>query len=177
MNNLDAAQFTGTVQTCIFKGVHYEMTVITKEGYEVMIQDYNCFEVGSEVGMLIKPADIQVMKKERICNTFEGEMLSEESVEILGVEFECGMREGFEKGDKVMVEVDFNKIDLQDNLDEGETKGSISFILYKGNHYHITIKTEEGYHVYVDTNDVWDKNDIVGIKIAPADMRITKISE
>ncbi|MBQ0149959.1 MAG: ABC transporter ATP-binding protein [Bacteroidales bacterium] len=177
LSNLDAAQFVGTVQTCIFKGVHYEMTVLTDEGFELMIQDYNSFEVGSKVGFLIKPNDIQVMKKERTCNTFEGEMTSEESVEILGVEFDCGVREGLEKGDKVKVEVDFNKIDLQDNLDEGETNGSISFILYKGNHYHITVRTEEGFKVYVDTNDIWDKNDIVGIKIAPADMRITKISE
>lgn len=177
MNNLEAAQFTGTVQTCIFKGVHYEMTVVTKEGYEVMIQDYNCFEVGSEVGMLIKPVDIQVMKKERICNTFEGEMLSDSKVWMLDAEFECEPQEGLSKGDKVKVEVPFDKIDLRDNLDEGSTDGSVSFILYKGNHYHLTVITPEGHHIYVDTNDVWDKNDIVGIHIAPEDMKITKVSE
>ena len=85
MNKLDSAQFTGTVTTCIFKGVHYEMTVVTKEGYEIMIQDYNSFPVGSEVGMLIKPYDIQVMKKERTANVFDGEMLSESRVRMLGV--------------------------------------------------------------------------------------------
>ena len=38
-----------------FKGVHYEMMVQTPNGYEFMVQDYHCFEVGSEVGLLIKP--------------------------------------------------------------------------------------------------------------------------
>lgn len=177
MNNLDAAQFTGKVATCIFKGVHYEMTVITEEGYEVMIQDYNCFEVGSEVGMLIKPSDIQVMRKERTCNTFEGVMTSAESVEILGVEYDCLPQEGLEKGDKVKVEVAFCKVDLCDDVNDGATEGNVSFLLYKGNHWHLTIKTEYGFNVYVDTNDVWDKNDIVGIRIAPEDLKITKISE
>ncbi len=177
MNNLEAAQFTGKVTTCIFKGVHYEMTVVTNEGYEVMIQDYNAFEVGSEVGMLIKPSDIQVMKKERTCNTFEGEMTAEDAVEFLGVEFDCLPQEGLEKGDKVKVEVAFDKVDLMDNLDEGVTEGDVDFLLYKGNHWHLTIKTEYGFNVYVDTNDVWDKNDIVGIRIDKEDIKITKISE
>ena len=34
---------TGTVTSCIFKGVHYEMMVQTREGYEFMVQDYHCF--------------------------------------------------------------------------------------------------------------------------------------
>ena len=63
----DAAQLTGTVTSCIFKGVHYEMLVQTREGYELMVQDYHCFEAGREVGLLVKPFDIHVMKKERTC--------------------------------------------------------------------------------------------------------------
>ena len=175
MNNLDAAQFTGTVRTCIFKGVHYEMTVMTDEGFEVMIQDYNCFDVDSRVGMLIKPSDIQVMKKERTLNTFEGEMTSDSTVEIMDVEFECLPQEGLQKGVKVRVDVDFDKVDLMDNVDDGATEGNVDFILYKGDHWHLTIKTEYGFHVYVDTNDVWDKNDIVGIRINPEDLRITRL--
>ena len=70
----DAAQLTGKVTSCIFKGVHFEMWVQTTEGYELMVQDYHCFETGREVGLLVKPFDIHVMKKERTCNTFEGKM-------------------------------------------------------------------------------------------------------
>ena len=37
--------------------------------------------------------------------------------------------------------------------------------------------TDEGYHIWVDTNDVWDKGDLVGINIAPKDIKITKRDE
>ena len=40
-----------------------------------MIQDYNAFEPDSEVGLIIRPADIQVMHKERTCNTFDAEIV------------------------------------------------------------------------------------------------------
>jgi hypothetical protein len=33
----------GVVDSCIFKGVHYEMTVKTDNGYEFMVQDYHEF--------------------------------------------------------------------------------------------------------------------------------------
>ena len=85
----DAAQLMGTVTSSIFKGVHYEMLVQTREGYELMVQDYHCFEAGREVGLLVKPFDIHVMKKERTCNTFEGKLLDETHVEFLGCSFEC----------------------------------------------------------------------------------------
>ena len=41
----EMAQLTGVVQTSIFKGVHYEMTVLCG-GYEFLVQDYHHFEVG-----------------------------------------------------------------------------------------------------------------------------------
>ena len=32
-------------------------------------------------------------------------------------------------------------------------------------------------YIYVDTQDVWEDRDIVGINIRPEDMRITRIEE
>ena len=46
MPKTGSGMFDGVVQSCIFKGVHYEMTVTTPNGYEIMIQDYNAFDVG-----------------------------------------------------------------------------------------------------------------------------------
>ena len=169
----DKGQFTGTVSSCIFKGVHYEMIVNTPDGHELMIQDYNAFEVGTEVSMIIKPGDIQVMKKERICNTLEGEMTDDTHVEILGCEFECLPQEGIAAGDKVLVEVDFDKVDLTDDKRDGVCEGDITFILYKADHYHLTVRAENDENIYVDTQDVWEDRDIVGINIRPEDMRIS----
>ena len=171
----DKGQFTGTVTGCIFKGVHYEITVNTPGGQELMIQDYNAFEVGSEVSMIIKPADIQVMRKERVCNTFEGEMTDDSHVEILGSEFECIPQEGLHSGDKVRVEVDFDKVDLTDDKRDGTCEGDIRFILYKADHYQLSVRAENREYIYVDTQDVWEDRDIVGINIRPEDMRITRI--
>lgn len=176
MNQTSGAQFTGIVKSCTFKGVHYEMFVNTPEGYEVQIQDYNAFEAGTEVGMLIKPDDIQVMKKERICNTFKGLMEGPDTVGILGGSFHCKDR-GSAIGEKVKVEVDFDKIELLDEQENGVVAGEVNMILYKGDHYHLTIRTNEGYDVFVDTNDVWDKGDLVGIDIKPENLNISKADE
>lgn len=168
----DMAQLRGTVQSCIFKGVHYEMVVLC-HGYEFVVQDYHAFEDGTEVGMLVKPFDIHIMKKERICNTFEGKLIDETHVEFLGCEFECAPvdLQRVPLGD-VLVDVDFGKINLLDNAEDGMLTGEVKFILYKGNHYHLTVWSDWDENVFVDTNDVWDDGDRVGISIAPEDIRV-----
>ena len=168
----DMAQLRGTVQSCIFKGVHYEMVVLC-HGYEFVVQDYHAFEAGTEVGMLVKPFDIHIMRKERICNTFEGKLIDETHVEFLGCEFECAPvdLQRVPLGD-VLVDVDFGKINLLDNAEDGMLTGEVKFILYKGNHYHLTVWSDWDENVFVDTNDVWDDGDRVGISIAPEDIRV-----
>ena len=168
----DMAQLRGVVQSCIFKGVHYEMVVLC-HGYEFVVQDYHAFEAGMEVGLLVKPHDIHIMKKERLCNTFEGKLLDATHVEFLGCEFECAPVD-LQKVPlgEVQVEVDFDKIDLQDDAEDGTLTGEVKFILYKGNHYHLTVWSDWDENVFVDTNDVWDDGDHVGISIAPEDIRV-----
>ena len=158
-------QFRAKVNTCTFKGVHYEMWVDTDTGYELMIQDYDAYPVGSEVMLYIDPDDIQVMKKERTCNTLYGTVKDEETITLLGADFP--LPNTLEAGTEVKVEIPFDAIDLMDNLDDGIIDGEVHFILYMGNHYHLTIKTEDGDSLWVDTNDIWDKGDLVGIRLLP----------
>ena len=168
----------GEVQSCIFKGVHYEMRVLTPDGYEFLIQDYHEYLPGTEVGMLVRPEDIQIMKKERyIYNYFEGEVLKNGKVSFLDAEWEVDAKqlEPFAAGDKVQVRVKFRDIDLQDYEEEGTLSGEVHFILYKGNHYQLTIRTDEGHDLYVNTNDVWDDGDRVGVVIKPKDIKIDKV--
>jgi spermidine/putrescine transport system ATP-binding protein len=174
IRNAEAAMFHGTVRSCIFKGVHYEMFVDTPDGYEIMIQDYNSFDVGSEVGMMIKPADIHVMRKERTENHVQGTIIDSTHVEILGESFECEPLEGFAQGEEVDVAFDFDAVELTDDADDGISWGTIRFILYKGDRYHLTVRTDDGENVYVDTHDVWEDLDEVGITIAPQALRISK---
>ncbi|MCR5709957.1 MAG: ABC transporter ATP-binding protein [Bacteroidales bacterium] len=172
-NDPAKCQFKAKVNSCTFKGVHYEMWVDTDTGYELMIQDYDPYPVGSEVMLYIDPDDIQVMKKEREANVYEGKVTGEGKVEFLGTTFECDTT-GFDSGEEVTATIRFEKVDLLDHEDEADTTGNVVFILYMGNHYHLTVKTECGENIWVDTNDIWDKGDFVGIKILPEDIKLSK---
>ena len=171
----DSAQFAGKVTSCIFKGVHYEM-LVEADGYEFLVQDYHHFEVGQDVGLLIKPDDIHIMKKERTCNTFEGKVLDETHVEFLGCNFECLPEQtaGMEAGTEVDVCIPFESVILYDNEEDGALTGSVRFILYKGNHYHLTVASDWDEDVFVDTDDIWDKSDHVGIGFPPETIRLSR---
>ena len=161
----EAAQFSGQVTSCIFQGVHYEMIVTTPEGFEIIVQDYHKFDPGKTVGLRIKPFDIQVMKKERHWNSFDAQIVDSSTIRFLDTDFECNSLNGYDNGKKVKVRVDFGNVALHDNQADGMLKGVISFILYKGNHYHLTVLTESNENIYVNTNDIWDDGDKVGISI------------
>lgn len=177
----DVWQLHGVVKSCIFQGVHYDMIVLVNGGekdvYELEVQDYHAFEVGTEVGLLVRPEDIQVMKKERFYNTFEGVLMEGDRVSFLGGEWQYANKEAgtMRVGEKVRVTVRFADVMLQDDEEDGNICGEVHFILYKGNHYHLQIRSDEGYDLYVDTNDVWDTGDRVGIKIDPEKMIISPV--
>ena len=85
-------------------------------------------------------------------------------MEFLGCEFECprvDMSDSSRDWKNVKVEVDFDKVILQDNEEDGMLTGEVKFILYKGNHYHLTVFSDWDENVFVDTNDVWDDGDRV----------------
>ena len=157
------------------------MTVMTKEGYEIMIQDYNAFEVGSEVGMLIRPNDIHVMHKECLRNSFDAEFVEGNTVNFLGEDWEVSpevnaeVLAGLKEGDKLKAEVEFRDVELMDEEEDGTVSGGVFFILYKGNHYFLTVKTDDGDKVFVQTDDVWDKSDLVGIRIKPENIKLRKV--
>ncbi|MFT3738575.1 MAG: ABC transporter ATP-binding protein [Breznakibacter sp.] len=169
----ETAQFKGQITSCIFKGIHYEMMITTPEGYEFMVQDYHSFEVGKTVGLKVKPSDIHVMKKERVCNMFEGVVADKHHVRVMGKNIKLHEPTTLPYGSKVNVRIDFDKVVLHDNVEDGTFFGRISFILYKGNHYHLTITGNHQHeHIYVNTNDVWDDGDLVGISFASDSIHI-----
>jgi spermidine/putrescine transport system ATP-binding protein len=170
----DKAQFSGEVSSCIFKGVHYEMMITTPEGFEFLIQDYHQFGVGKIVGLLVKPFDIHVMKKERLFNTFEGTIVDKSHVRFLGHSFKFHENHNLANGEEVWVTVDFDKVTLLDDEEDGMIKGEIRFILYKGDHYHISVSTGGDENIFVDTNDIWDDGDRVGILIPPEAIKLVQ---
>ncbi|MBQ0086683.1 MAG: ABC transporter ATP-binding protein [Bacteroidales bacterium] len=165
------SRFYGTVTSCTFMGVHHRIFIDTESGYELMAQSYVKHDVGERVGMMILPENIQVMKKERTCNRFEAKVVDATHVRMLGTEFEC-REHSFPEYSEVIAEVEFDKVDLQDYQEEGQIDAEVDFIIYKGDHYHLTVLTANGDSIYVNTHDVWDKGDLVGVKIAPKDIKL-----
>ncbi len=58
----DKGIIKGRVTHLIFKGVHYEMEVMAN-GYEWLVQSTKLVPVGTEVGILVDPFNIQIMNK------------------------------------------------------------------------------------------------------------------
>jgi len=64
-----------------------------------------------------------------------------------------------------------------DYQEEGELDAEVYALIYKGDHYHIDARLRRGIHIFADTQDVWDKGDLVGINIAAKDIRIDARTE
>ena len=60
----DKGMISGIVTNVTFKGVHYEIIVDVK-GFKWMIQTTDFAAAGDEIGLLIKPDEIHVMKKSK----------------------------------------------------------------------------------------------------------------
>lgn len=58
----DQGFFNGEITSIIFKGVHYEISITTKE-YTWIVHTTKCHEAGSTVGIRVTPNNIQIMNK------------------------------------------------------------------------------------------------------------------
>ncbi len=170
--NTEKAQFVGKITSSIFKGVHYEM-LAEADGYEFMMHNYRHFEVGETVGMSVAPDNIHIMKRNTAENVFLAEVGSN-TLTFLGCEFTVSDEKAasLQGKENVKVYIPCDNIELTDNEEDGIFTGNVAFILYKGNHYHLTVDTDWGEKLYVDTQDQWDLGDHVGIKIDVNDVII-----
>lgn len=62
MVSAEKGMLNGTVESSIFKGVHYEMMVKT-ENFDFIVHSTKCADIDSKIGLDIYPEDIHIMKK------------------------------------------------------------------------------------------------------------------
>ena len=193
----DKGLISGTITSSVFKGMDYEMAVVSSSGCEYLVKDTKFKEVGSQVSLFIDPDDIHIMKKMHTENVFEGVITDFNTVEFAGETFNCltnsllenpVLNENGEPVDengevisladkKVKVKIGFDKIDLTDHEEDGIIGADIITILFKGNHYQYGVRTDKDEFFYVDSLDQWDDGDRVGISIKPEDIILEFIPE
>jgi spermidine/putrescine transport system ATP-binding protein len=192
----DQGDVNGKVISSIFKGIHYEMTVIAGKN-EFVIQSTDERKVGETIGLKIGPEDIHIMAKEFTINRYDGYITKKNTVVFGDGEYEADVTQLYpdshidEEGylitadgkqidltdADVSVEVGLKCIDIDDNVEEANAVGKIISIIYKGDHYQIIVRTENEEDYVADTEYLWNENDMVGIKIAAKDIKLSLKTE
>jgi len=183
---------TGKVISVIFKGMHYEITVLSGKN-EMVIQTVKSANVGDVVGMYVEPDNIHIMIADNNTNVFRVDINSDHKFEFNGHVIERSLTKvlkGSKRNEdgmlvdangeiidpaklKVTVTMDPVDIKMTDNVDEGMIEGRISNLIYKGDHYSYVIKTEMGQDFIVDDEYLWNMDDIVGLILPKDKMKFT----
>ena len=172
----------GTVTSVIFKGMHYEITVVSGKS-EMVIQSVKAAKVGDYVGMKVDPDNIHIMIAEDHTNYFTADINSDYRLEYNGHVLDTSVTKLF-KGSKrqedgtildsnqekidltrcrVIVSIQPQDIDMTDHVEEGIVEGYISNLIYKGDHYSYVIHTDLEQDFIVDDEYLWNMDDHVGL--------------
>ena len=184
----DTGLVNARIESRVFKGVHYQY-ILKRGKAEIEVQSTDKFNVNSEVGIIIEPDLIHIMKKEVTTNIYEGYIDKNNRVCFGDGIFECDVtqlykgshvdEDGYlvtEDGQQidlvdldVKVEVPFNAITLTDNEEDGIVYGEVISSIYKGEYYQVIVRTDENEEDYImDTEYTYNEGDRVGV-IIPSD--------
>ena len=177
-------QIRGRVTSVIFKGMHYEITVQSGR-YELVIQSTRSATVGDLVGMLVEPDGIHIMIAEDHTNVFPVDMNRDHKLEFNGKRLRTSLTQLIkgthrnedgvlvdESGevldpDKIHIFAAIEPMDIRmtDDVDADEVliEGTISNLIYKGDHYSYVINTELGQDFIVDDEYLWNLGDQIGL--------------
>ena len=176
----------GKVISVVFKGVHYEITVLSGKN-EIVIQSTKSAQVGAEVGLNIEPDGIHVMPAERALNRIETGVDKNYKLEFMNGEISCDLSKlvpsshydedvlvdasgdviDYEKL-KVVLSIRPDDITMSDNQEEGILSGHIINLIYKGDHYSYVVRTEDDEDFIVHDEYLWNMDDFVSL-IIPQD--------
>lgn len=172
----------GIVTSVIFKGMHYEITVESGKN-EMEIQSVNSAKIGERVGMRVDPDNIHIMIAEDNTNFFIAKMnknyrleYNEQILDTSLTKVIPGSKRN-ESGElldrsgevidivrtKIQIAIHPRDIEMTDDQEKGLVRGTISNLIYKGDHYSYVIHTDMGQDFVVDDEDLWNMNDAVGL--------------
>ena len=153
----------GEVESVVFKGVHYEMT-IDCEGLKWLVQSTDSAQIGSKVGLKFDPFDIHIMNKlfPYASNYLKGMVVDENTVEFLGIRFER-QNLGLPVDTEVNLTISPKDIEV---VSEDHSDKIVYFesMIYKGAYNEFIVYTEGEQLLFHSQNDEQVATDI-GIKI------------
>lgn len=175
---------TGVVSSVIFKGMHYEIIVESGDN-EIVIQSTQNAVVGATIGMRLEPDGIHVILAETNRNVFDGMLTRDYTVCFADGEFECDLTKlypnsrmtengnlvdengnGINTADvPVTVTVPIEAVTMSDDSEKGGTCGNIISLIYKGDHYHYIVRTENEEDIHLHDEYLWNEHDYVSIII------------
>ena len=177
----------GRVTSVIFKGVHYEITVISGKN-EIVIQSTKKAEAGAQVGLRVEPEGIHIMIAENIENKIESGLNDDYQLTFLDGALSCDilslLPHAHRTSDglladphgneieadklKVIITIKPEDITMSDDAEAGLLNGHIINLIYKGDHYSYVVRTEEEIDIIVNDEDLWNMGDYVSL-IIPED--------
>lgn len=182
----EKGQIEGRVSSVIFKGVHYEITVISGKN-EIVIQSTKKAETDELVGLRIEPDSIHIMIADNIVNRIETGLESDfkpaflhgylnfditQLIQGAAVQDDVLVNAHGDKLDrsriKVIVSIKPDAIKMSDDKNEGVITGHIASLVYKGDHYRYIVKTDSDEEIVVNDEYLWNKDDYVSL-IIPKD--------
>ncbi len=180
-----------TIVGKVFKGVHYEYIMNVGKN-ELVAKSTKDMPIG-KVSFSIDPDGIHIMKKQKIENLFTNlEVYKDDTIDISTGNFEVDLTQliknsklddegyvisnGGKKydftGARVSAEIALDKIQISDDTSKGQLTGKIVTNIYVGDHYQVTIKTDDDEFFVLETIDTWNENDVVGIYIDKKDIKL-----
>ena len=182
----------GVVDSVIFKGIHYEITILSGKN-EIVCQSVNSAKVGEKVGIRVQPDNIHIMIAEDHTNLFFADINKDYRLEyndhVLDTSVTKIIKGSSRRDDgtvqdasgeaidpermRIQVAIKPDDIEMTDDQSAGLINGTISNLIYKGDHYSYIIHTELEQDFVVNDEYLWNMGDRVGLMMPVDKMTFT----
>ena len=182
----------GVVDKVIFKGIHYEITVLSGKN-EMVIQTVKNATPGDRVGLRVDPENIHIIIAPDHTNLFYADINQNYKLEYNKHELDKNLTEvmrGSSRRDdgtvvdsagqaiepdrlRVLVAIKPDDIEMTDDQEAGIVQGWISNLVYKGDHYSYIIHTDLEQDFVVNDEYLWNMGDQVGLLMPEDKMTFT----
>ena len=160
---------------------------------EIVIQTVHNARVGDRVGLRVDPENIHIMLAEDHTNLFYADVNHDFRLEYNGHHLDTSLTRII-KGSKrredgtvvdgngdilepdrvrILVSLMPDDIEMTDDQDAGLIQGTISNLIYKGDHYSYIIHTELEQDFVVNDEDLWNMGDRVSLLMSLDKMKFT----